>query len=185
MTYSSGLGVPIASESAAWGDYNNDGLVDVYVCGEFKSGNSADPRNKCRLYRNQGNGKLVDVASAAGVTNERFAKGTVWGDYDDDGLLDLFVSNMGESSRLYHNEGNECFKDATEQAGIRTPDDPYPLTSFPCLFWDFDNDGLLDLFINNWSMSQAEVVADMLGISPGFRARPDCTVISAPESSAT
>src|SRR5262249_48778752 len=117
-----------------------------------------DPRNRCRLYRNQGSGKFVDVAVDAGVTNERIAKGAVWGDYDDDGLLDLFVSNMGDTSRLYHNEGNERFKDVTEQAGILKPDDPYPLSSFPCLFWDFDNDGRLDLFINDWSMSQGEVV---------------------------
>ena len=132
VTHSSGLGEPIASESAAWGDFNNDGLVDVFVCGEFKGKDRlADPRNRCRLYRNQGNGKFVDVAAAAGVTNERFAKGAVWGDYDDDGLIDLFVSNMGESSRLYHNEGNETFKDVTEQAGISTPDDPYPLIELP------------------------------------------------------
>jgi tetratricopeptide (TPR) repeat protein len=172
VTHSSGLGVPIASESAAWGDFNNDGLVDIFVCGEFKGGDSADPRNRCRLYRNQGNGTFVDVAAAAGVTNERFAKGAVWGDYDDDGLLDLFVSNMSESSRLYHNEGNESFKDVSEQAGILTAGDPYPLQSFPCLFWDFDNDGRLDLFINNWSMGQGEVVADMLGISPGLSSPP-------------
>jgi hypothetical protein len=182
VTHSSGLGVPIACESAAWGDFNNDGHVDVFLCGEFRARDSSsgssqldsapDPRNRCRLYRNQGNGTFVDVAAAAGVTNERFAKGAVWGDYDDDGLLDLFVSNMGASSRLYHNEGNETFKDVTEQAGIFTPDDPYPLSSFPCLFWDFDNDGRLDLFINNWSMTQAEVVAEMLGISPGLSSPP-------------
>ncbi len=170
-THSSGLGEPIASESAAWGDYNNDGLVDVFVCGEFKDKEN-DLRNRCRLYRNQGKGKFVDIASAAGVTNERFAKGAVWGDYDDDGLLDLFVSNMGEASRLYHNEGNETFKDVTEQTGISSPGDPYPLTSFPCLFWDFDNDGRLDLLINNWSMSQGEVVADMLGITHGLSSPP-------------
>ena len=182
VTHSSGLGVPIACESAAWGDFNNDGHVDVFLCGEFRvkdspSGSSQldfapDQRNRCRLYRNQGNGTFVDVAASAGVTNERFAKGSVWGDYDDDGLLDLFVSNMGASSRLYHNEGNETFKDVTEQAGILTPDDPYPLSSFPCLFWDFDNDGRLDLLINNWSMSQGEVIAEMLGIFPGLSSPP-------------
>ncbi len=182
VTHSSGLGVPIACESAAWGDFNNDGYADVFLCGEFRARDSSsgssqfdlapDARNRCRLYRNQGNGTFVDIAAAAGVTNERFAKGAVWGDYDDDGLLDLFVSNMGASSRLYHNEGNETFKDVTEEAGIFTADDPYPLSSFPCLFWDFDNDGRLDLFINNWSMSQAEVIADMLGISHGLSSPP-------------
>ena len=77
------------------------------------------------------------------------------------------------------------FKEVTEQAGLLTSDDPYPLSSVPCLFWDFDNDGRLDLLINNRSMSEAEVVADMMGIAAGLRARPDSTGISAPESSAT
>jgi hypothetical protein len=178
VTYSSGLGVPIATESAAWGDYNNDGLLDLFVCGEFRAGTDAaggsppDPRNRCRLYRARDDGKFVDVAPQAGVTNDRFAKGAVWGDYDDDGLLDLFVSNMGAPSRLYHNEGNERFQDVTAQAGILTPDDPYPVSSFPCLFYDFDNDGRLDLFINDWMMSQGEVVADMLGISAGLSSPP-------------
>ena len=136
VTHSSGLGVPIASESAAWGDYNNDGLLDVFVCGEFRSPsrsdgssqpeNPPDPRNRCRLYCNQGNGKFVDVASAVGVTNDRFAKGAVWGDYDDDGLLDLFVSNMGESSRLYHNEGNEQLQGRHRAVG--NPYSPRPLS---------------------------------------------------------
>jgi tetratricopeptide (TPR) repeat protein len=181
VTYSSGMGVPIATESAAWGDYNNDGLVDVFICGEYRSvvaaGGSVpelppDPRNMCRLYRALGDGKFVDVAPLAGVTNERVAKGAVWGDYDDDGRLDLFVSNMGAPSRLYHNEGNERFTDVTEHAGILTPDDPFPVSSFPCLFFDFDNDGRLDLLINDLTMSQGEVIADMMGISARLSSPP-------------
>ncbi len=55
----------------------------------------------------------------AGVLNERFAKGAVWGDYDDDGRLDLFVSNQGEQNgRLYHNEGKGTFRDVAEEVGI-------------------------------------------------------------------
>ena len=178
VTHSSGLGVPIASESAAWGDFNNDGLLDVFVCGELNAadagtgGSTRDPRNRCRLYRATGHGRFVDIAPLAGVTNDRVAKGAVWGDYDNDGLPDLFVSNMGAPSRLYHNEGHERFREVTEQAGILTHDDPYPISSFPCLFFDFDNDGLLDLFINDLTMSQAEVIADMMGISAGLSSPP-------------
>ena len=88
VTIAAGLALPIATESAAWGDYDNDGRVDVFVCGEYfpPSGESAhvipDPRNRCRLYHNEGNGTFVDVAAKAGVTNEQCAKGSGWGDYE-------------------------------------------------------------------------------------------------------
>jgi len=172
VTAASGLGEPIASESAAWGDYDNDGLLDVFICGEYADGPSGDlttrpdPRNRCRLYHNLGNGMFADVAAAAGVLNERYAKGAVWGDYDDDGRLDLFVSNMGKKpSRLYHNEGNGTFRDVAAEIGIVENSASAPLiTSFPCLFWDFDNDGRLDLFMNDWRGNQSEIVAGYLGI---------------------
>ena len=119
------------------------------------------------------------------MTNERFAKGAVWGDYDDDGLLDLFVSNMSESSRLYHNEGNESFKDVTEQAGILTPDDPYPLRASPVC------SGIL-IMTAGWICSSTtgrwareKLSPTCWGFRPGSRARPGSTAISAPESSAT
>ena len=101
VTIASGLGEPISSESAAWGDYDDDGLVDVFVCGEYMADLSGGPnsrpapRNRCRLYHNLGDGRFVDVAAEAGVLNEYRAKGSVWGDYDGDGRLDLFVSNLG------------------------------------------------------------------------------------------
>jgi hypothetical protein len=176
VTVAAGLDEPIATESAAWGDYDNDGLVDVYVCGEDAPDpdRGPDPRNRCRLYRNLGGGRFVDVAARAGVLNERFAKGAVWGDYDGDGRLDLFVSNQrGQPGRLYHNEGDGTFVDVAEDMGIvaRSPGEG-PLTSFPCLFWDFDNDGRLDLFINDWRPNQSEVLAGRLGVSAGLSSPP-------------
>jgi hypothetical protein len=182
MTIASGLGEPIASESAAWGDYNNDGFIDVFVCGEFhkneaptgegQSLSRALSRNLCRLYRNRGDGTFVDVAAGAGVTNGRFAKGAVWGDYDNDGRLDLFVSNLNDTGRLYHNEGNETFRDVTEEAGLVDRNDPHPFSSFPCLFWDYDNDGRLDLLINDWQNNQGEIIARLLGIKANLSSCP-------------
>ncbi len=94
--------------------------------GPTRTGRSAsrepDPRNRCRLYHNQGNGTFVDVAAKAGVQNERWAKGSAWGDYDDDGRLDLFVSNMEGPARLYHNQGDGTFLDVApdwDRAGPR------------------------------------------------------------------
>ena len=113
---------PIASQSVAWGDYDNDGDLDLYVAGEYlpyqpdtgvpgRKLPEPDPRNLCRLYRNNGDGKFTDVAVAAGVVNERRAKGVAWGDYDGDGRLDLYVSNSGGDNRLYHNNGDGTFTD--------------------------------------------------------------------------
>jgi hypothetical protein len=173
VTVASGLGgKPITSESAAWGDYENDGLLDVYICGEYADGQpselttSPDPRNRGRLYHNLGNGKFVDVARLAGVLKERYAKGAVWGDYDVDGRPDLFVSNLDKKPvRLYHNEGNGTFRDvAAEVEIIRASEGAPVVTSFPCLFWDFNNDGRLDLLINNWRPNQREIIAGYMGI---------------------
>jgi tetratricopeptide (TPR) repeat protein len=167
VTLASGLGEPITTESAAWGDYDNDGLVDVFVCGEFvrpfTTGPSptSEPRNRCRLYHNEGNGKFVNVAAAAGVTVSQCAKGCAWGDYDGDGRLDLLVSNMNFNggSRLFHNEGNGKFRDVAHELGVRGPD-----LGFACWFWDYNNDGQLDFYVNDYSASLAELTAFALKI---------------------
>jgi hypothetical protein len=173
VTMASGLGVPIASESAAWGDYDNDGWVDLFVCGEYIPPGGAsgpaerDPRNRCRLYRNRGDGTFVDVAAEAGVLNESCAKGAAWGDYDDDGRLDLFVSNMGQPCALFHNEGNGRFVDLARPLGVTGPE-----ASFACWFWDFDNDGRLDLYVNDYRARTAEILADRLGLEVPRPSRP-------------
>jgi tetratricopeptide (TPR) repeat protein len=173
VTVASGLAEPIAAESAAWGDYDNDGLADVFVCGEYlppgavASPEPRDPRNRCRLYHNQGNGTFKNVAAAAGVVNEGCAKGSAWGDYDGDGRLDLFVANMGQECRLYHNEGDGKFRDVGPQLGITGAD-----TSFACWFWDYDNDGRLDLYVNDYRAKVAEVLCSALGLKIERASRP-------------
>jgi hypothetical protein len=165
VTVASGLAQPIATESAAWGDYDNDGLLDLFVCGEYLPpggklpASPGDPANRCRLYHNQGNGRFVDVAPKAGVIDERCAKGSAWGDYDGDGRLDLFVSNMGQECRLYHNEGDGTFRDVAPKLGVTGAD-----MSFACWFWDYDNDGLLDLYVNDYRARVAEVLSSAMHI---------------------
>jgi hypothetical protein len=173
VTVASGLSEPIASESAAWGDFDNDGFPDVFVCGEYlppggaPSKTPGDPRNLCRLYHNQGNGTFQNVAAAAGVSNERCAKGSAWGDYDGDGRIDLFVSNMGQPCRMYHNEGGGKFRDVAAELGTTGAD-----FSFACWFWDYDNDGLLDLYVNDYRARVAEVLASAMGAKIQGSSRP-------------
>jgi len=160
VTLASGLGEPIASESACWGDYDNDGLVDLFVCGEYAPESRSvksippDARNHCRLYHNEGHGKFVDVAAAAGVAGELYTKGSAWGDYDGDGRLDLFVSNFYGPCRLYHNEQDGTFRDVAPELGVTGPSQ-----GFACWFWDYDNDGRLDLYVNDYTTTLAEFVA--------------------------
>jgi len=173
VTVAAGMAEPIATESAAWGDYDNDGFVDVFVCGEYlpPSGDSGtvrpDPRNRCRLYHNQRNGTFVDVAAKAGVTDEQCAKGSGWGDYDGDGRLDLFVSNMNGPCRLYRNLGNGTFEDVAPKLEVLGA-----AVSFACWFWDYDNDGRLDIYVNENDTSLAETAAIALGIKVEKSGRP-------------
>ena len=165
VTMSAGLSEPIASQSAGWADYDLDGDLDLYVGGELHPP-SNDPRNRSRLYRNNGNGTFTDVASSAGVTNERWAKGVSWGDFDDDGDPDLYVSNSEDANRLYRNDGDGTFTDVAPELGVA-----FPLGSFACWFWDYDNDGRLDLYVTGFRATIHEVVADMLG-RPSTGERP-------------
>jgi tetratricopeptide (TPR) repeat protein len=167
VTVGAGLARPIATESAAWGDYDNDGFVDLFVCGEY--GPPFDDRNACRLYRNQGDGTFVDVAAKAGVLTEQKAKGCAWGDYDGDGWLDLYVSNMRMrgTSRLYRNQGDGTLRDVAQELGVNGPD-----YSFACWFWDYDNDGQLDLLVNDYQAELAEIVAQYLGAKLQRPSRP-------------
>ena len=140
VTFESGLGRSHwPTQTAAWADYDNDGDLDVYV------GNESDKKLEApgQLFRNEGDGTFTDVAALAGVTNERFAKAVAWGDYDADRYADLFVSNMGDRNRLYHNNGDGTFTDVAEAAGVERP-----IASFSAWFWDYDNDGHLDLFVS-------------------------------------
>src|SRR5262249_30074219 len=173
VTMAAGLGEPISTESAAWGDYDNDGLLDLFVCGEFyppgsKPGGSVpDPRNICRLYHNEGAGRFADVAAAAGVDAQQCSKGSAWGDFDGDGWVDLLVSNMNTRALLYHNERDGTFRDVALEQGVEGPGQ-----GFGCWFWDYDNDGRLDIYINDYTSSLAEYVAHFLNTPPRRPSRP-------------
>ena len=165
VTIKAGLAEPISSETAAWADYDLDGDVDLYLGGEFDPSNPK-PINLGRLYRNNGDSTFSNVGKEAGVLNEGFCRGVTWGDYDNDGLPDLYLSNQGQVNRLYHNNGNGTFTNVAKELGVEEP-----LNSYACWFWDYDNDGLLDLFVTGSAASLSQVIKSQLA-QPAIGERP-------------
>ncbi len=161
VTFDAGLGdVYYPSQTAVWDDYDLDGDLDVYV-GNERDANVDAP---CQLFRNEGGGRFVDVARQAGVTNGLFAKGVAAGDYDNDRYPDLYVSNLGGYNRLYRNNRDGKFTDVAREAGVERP-----ISSFATWFWDYDNDGRLDLYVGayggvNLPPDVADVAASYLGL---------------------
>lgn len=135
----------------AWIDYDNDGFLDLYFAnGSGLADNTTSPGNM--LLRNTGDGAFVDVTAAAGVNgNGGFATGVAVGDYDDDGLLDLFVTGFG-SNILYRNLGDGRFSDVTVKAGLAKSE----RWSSSSGFFDYDLDGDLDLYVVNYLDYQLE-----------------------------
>ncbi|MCF8244686.1 MAG: FG-GAP-like repeat-containing protein [Saprospiraceae bacterium] len=125
------------SVSGVWGDYNNDGFVDLFVSNAGGKNNS--------LYKNKGNGNFEKITSGAIVTDGGNSVGGSWGDFNNDGYLDLFVANAGtEHNFLYKNNGNGTFTKITNSPVVTNEGH-----SHGSAWCDFDNDGDLDLFIAN------------------------------------
>jgi hypothetical protein len=141
-----------------WGDYDNDGRVDLFL-GHEDDGQGSHPS---LLYHNNGDGTFTECGAASGLASLGFVKGAAWGDYDNDGRLDLHVSRMGNRNLLLHNEGPGTrggplawrFRDATAQAGVAEP-----LFSFASWFFDYDNDGWLDIFVAGFKLCQPRDIA--------------------------
>jgi hypothetical protein len=127
-------------------DFDGDGWQDIYfVNGRdlYKRGISV--RNA--LYRNNGDGTFTDVTQKAGVPGTGYGLGCIWGDYDNDGYPDLFVTQYGRNV-LYHNNGNGTFTDVTDKAGVAGLESG----SFHsgATFFDYDRDGFLDLYVGSY-----------------------------------
>ena len=168
VTHAAGLAQPaFPSQSAAWADYDGDGDLDLFSCnesvpvswaGDLKSGGDVT-YFPSQLFDNRGDGTFLDVADAVGVTNQRYCKGSVWGDYDNDGDPDLYVSNFEHENRLYRNDGDGTFTNVARELGVVEPID-----SFATWFWDYDNDGWLDLFVAGYGDDIGDVASDYMGI---------------------
>jgi tetratricopeptide (TPR) repeat protein len=151
VTVASGLGEPTATQTAVWTDINNDGFLDLFV------GNEGQP---AQLFLNKGDGTFQDISASAGVNRKMFTKGVTAGDYDNDGFPDLYVSNFGGGDNiLYHNNHDNTFTEVTQAAGV-----PGPGRGFATWFFDYDNDGLPDIFATSYFLSMDETARTYLGL---------------------
>ncbi len=146
VTEAAGLLTFHSTQTAAWSDFDGDGWLDLVVGNETSPGG---PNHSSELWRNRGDGTFEDVAAAAGFNVTAFVKGVVSGDFDDDGRPDLFVSRRANTNLLLRNVADPTpggagfrFVDATQKARVEMPK-----MSFPCWFFDYDNDGRQDLFV--------------------------------------
>jgi len=134
-------------------DYDHDGWLDIYIVNgstyDAESGKAAAPH--AALFHNNHDGTFTDVASQAGVTNERWGFGVAVGDFDNDGWPDLYVANYGKN-RLYRNNHDGTFTDIAETAGVTLGN-----WSTGPSFGDYDGDGRLDIFVPgyiHWDMNR-------------------------------
>ena len=130
---------------AAFFDYDSDGFVDIYFVNgaDLPGFNSPIPPTN-RLYRNNADGTFTDVTEQAGVGDTGYGAGCAVADYDNDGDLDLYVTNFG-ANVLYRNNGDSTFTDVTQHTGVG--DNRW---SLGCAFADYDNDGFVDLYVTNY-----------------------------------
>ncbi len=151
-------------------DYNNDGLLDLYFTNgsHLPDMDKSDPRFHNRLYRNNGDGTFTDVTAQAGVAGSRYSVGVAVADYDNDGYQDLFVTGAN-GCQLFHNNGDGTFTDVTAHAGLARVH-PDLVNSFsPAAGWfDYDNDGHLDLIVINYLKWSA--ATEPACVSNGIRA---------------
>jgi hypothetical protein len=130
--------VETTGSGAAFLDYDNDGLLDIFIVSGLGGTN--------RLYHNEGGGKFRDVTEAAGLKFSGWGQGVCAGDFDNDGYIDLFVTSWG-ANHLYRNEAGRRFEDVTARAHLNQNRVRY---NTGCAFLDYDNDGRLDLFVANY-----------------------------------
>lgn len=127
-------------------DYDRDGLLDIYFTNAPTVEMAlAGQKVRSELYHNNGDGTFTDVTLDAGMTTWGPAVGASWGDYDNDGYPDLFLSSAFGRSQLFHNNRNGTFTDVSAEAGIDRP--CFGMVTFFC---DYDNDGWLDIVQYLW-----------------------------------
>ena len=159
------------TQTATWFDFDGDGWLDVFIGNESLTAKGES--HPCELYRNNGDGTFTECAAEAGLAVVDYIKAVASGDFNNDGRSDLYLSSREGPNRLFRNDGKRSrgggvFTDVTAEAGVDEPG-----RSFPCWFWDYDNDGWLDLFVTGYAIRDVgDIALDVTGQPhPGERAR--------------
>ena len=166
VTESAGLLSFKPSQTAVWFDYDNDGWLDLFL-GNESSGERSD---RCELFHNNRDGTFTECAVDCGVDFVGYVKGVCSADFNHDGRPDLFLSVLGGPNVLYRNDGPVAtnsngkavwkFTNVARQAGVTEP-----IYSFPCWFFDYDNDGWDDLYVGGYhTKNVGDICADYLGL---------------------
>jgi tetratricopeptide (TPR) repeat protein len=130
--------------TASWVDYDCDGRLDLFIA--YNLGGMFDRSRQNRLFHNNGDGTFTDVTEKAGLHSIFTTIGSCWGDYNNDGYPDLFLSSGLGRPQLFRNNGNGTFTDVSLAAGITDP-----VVGTACFFADYNNDGWLDIVQYTWS----------------------------------
>jgi enediyne biosynthesis protein E4 len=167
VTQKAGIKSDKWSVAAGWFDYNNDGLLDLFVVNYASWSPSynrfcGDPARNLRvychpmyfegltstLYRNRGDGTFEDVSEQAGIARHRGrGMSLAFADYDNDGFMDVFVTNDNQENFLFHNRGDGTFEEVGLLAGVALLNSGQPVSSMGTDFRDYDNDGLPDISV--------------------------------------
>lgn len=146
------------TQTCEWADFDGDGWLDLFIGNE--SVDKRDP-DRCEFYRNNRDGTFTNIAKESGVDLARYVKGVATGDFNNDGRPDLYLSCYDGPSVLLRNEGASGnivrFADVTVSSWTGGPS-----PSFPTWFFDFNNDGLEDLFCSGYAGGLGDFAADYL-----------------------
>lgn len=159
VTKSAGLLSFHPTQTAEWGDFNNDGWLDLFIGNESTESNT----HPSELYISQKDGTFKNVAEKAGVNTTGYIKGVAVGDYNNDGFQDVYISRLDGANTLFKNNGADedgvpTFSDETLAAGVAEPN-----VSFPAWFWDYNNDGWLDIFVSAYYATPGDIAKEYLG----------------------
>jgi hypothetical protein len=153
VTKKSGLYSKHPTQTATWADFNADGWLDLFIGNEHSDNNPAP----CQLYQNNGDGTFKEVAVSMGIDVKAFVKACTWGDYNNDGFADLYISTITGDNYLMKNGGPANGFKFTDVAASSTTNNPQK--SFPCWFFDYNQDGWEDIFVSGFDFTQFATAA--------------------------